>query len=241
MNFIKNKYDNWVDNNILGIYYVINRLLQVFMNIYFFTTEFVKDKLLIFIEKSVTLYTILEIKFNLFYNWVVKTNLSLYLYSLYTKYMVNDIEMIIDNKIIYSTNKNELYVYNEDYMDFFIYVDKYTYPMNKLICRKKIDYDENYGVCSFKFQMINVIISEHESYLIDLSNKKENYYLVSNVIDKFVICYLLYQQFFILKDVYTISYNLDLIDDKMDFINLNEDDIIVLDVNSYKIVHNKKK
>jgi len=204
-------------------------------------TEFLKIYLLLFIERSVTFYTIIQIKFNIFYNWLVKTNLMIYLYQLYTKYMVHDIEMIMDNKIIYSTNKNELYVYNEDYMDFFIYVDKDTYPMNKLICKKKIDYNENYGVCSFKFQMINVRLSEHESYVIDLNNKKENYYVVSNVIDKFVICYLLYKQYFILKDGYTISYNLDLIDDKMDFINLNESDIIVLDVGSYKIVHNKKK
>jgi hypothetical protein len=204
-------------------------------------TEFVKDKLLMFVEKSIMLYTIIQINFNIFYNWLVKTNLMIYLCSLYRKYMVNEIDMIMDNKIIYSTNKNELYVYNEDYMDFFIYIDKNTYPMNKLICKKRKDYNENYLVCSFKFQMINVIFSEHESYLIDLSNKKENYYVVSNVIDKSVICYLLFQQYFILKDVNTIMYNLDLIDDKMDFIKLNDNDIIVLDVNNYKIVHNKKK
>ena len=89
--------------------------------------------------------------------------------------------------------------------------------------------------------MIHVKITDNECYLIYLSNKKENYYLVSNVIDKFVICYLLYKQYCILKNGYTISYKLDLIDDKMDFINLNENDIIVLDVNNYKIVHNKNK
>lgn len=234
MNFIRNKYNTWINNNILGV-------LQGFINIYFFTVEIVKDKSLIFIEKAVTMYTVIEIKFNTFYNWLVKTNLMIYLYNLYTKYMIHDIEMIMDNRIIYSTNKNELHVYNEDYMDFFIYVDKDTYPMNKLICKKRIDYDENYYICSFKFQMIHVKITDYESYLIDLSNKKENYYLVSNVIDKFVICYLLYKQYCISKNGHTISYNLELIDDKMDFINLNENDIIVLDVNNYKIVHNKKK
>ena len=234
MNFIRNKYDTWINNNILGF-------LQGFINIYLFTVEIVKDKSLIFIENAVTMYTVIEIKFNTFYNWLVKTNLMIYLYKLYTKYMIHDIEMIMDNRIIYSTNKNELHVYNEDYMDFFIYVDKDTYPMNKLICKKRIDYDENYYICSFKFQMIHVKITDYESYLIDLSNKKENYYLVSNVIDKFVICYLLYKQYFILKNAHTISYNLDLIDDKMNFINLNENDIIVFDVNEYKIVHNQKK
>jgi len=236
MNFI-----NWINHNILGIYPIINRLINGLVNMYFFTTELVKDKSLIFIENAVTMYTIIEIKFNIFYNWVIKTNLMIYFYSLYTKYMIHEIEMIMDNRIIYSTNKNELYLYNEDNMDFFIYIDKYTYPMNKLICRKKIDYDENYGICSFKFQMIHVKITDNECYLIYLSNKKENYYLVSNVIDKFVICYLLYKQYCILKNGYTISYKLDLIDDKMDFINLNENDIIVLDVNNYKIVHNKNK
>jgi len=229
MNFLKNRYNN--------IFY----LIQCFVNNYFFISELVKNNLLIFIENSVVLYTVIEIKFNIFYNWLVKTNLSIYLYRLYTKYMINDIEMIMDNRIIYSTNKNELYVYNEDYMEFFIYIDKNTYPMNKLICKKKINYNENYVICSFKFQMIHVKITDHESYLIDLSNKKENYYLVSNVIDKFVICYLLYQQYFISKNAHTISYNLELIDEKMDFIILNENDIIVLDVNNYKIVHNKKK
>jgi len=220
---------------------ILNRVLIGVMHMYFFTIELVKNHTLIFIENAVTMYTIIEIKFNIFYNWLVKTNFMIYLYSLYTKYMIHEIEMIMNNRIIYSTNKNELYIYNESYMDFFIYIDKYTYPMNKLICRKKIDYDENYGICSFKFQMIHVKITDNECYLIDLSNKKENYYLVSNVIDKFVICYLLYKQYCILKNGHTISYNLNLIDDKMDFINLTENDIIVLDVNNYKIVHNKKK
>ena len=131
MNFIRNKYDTWINNNILGF-------LQGFINIYLFTVEIVKDKSLIFIENAVTMYTVIEIKFNTFYNWLVKTNLMIYLYKLYTKYMIHDIEMIMDNRIIYSTNKNELHVYNEDYMDFFIYVDKDTYPMNKLICKKRI-------------------------------------------------------------------------------------------------------
>ena len=226
MNFIKNNYDNW-----------INKIIQIS----FFFTELVKANSLIFIENTVTMYSLIEIKINIFYNWVVKTNLMIYLYSLYTKYIIHEIEMIIDNRIVYSTNKHELNIYNENYMDFFIYIDKDSYPMNKLICRKIIDYDENYGICSFKFQMIHIKITDNESYLIELSNKKENYYLVSNIIDKFVICYLLYKQYFILKNGHTISYNLELIDDKMDFINLNENDIIVLDVNNYKIVHNKNK
>ena len=226
MNFIKNNYDNW-----------INKIIQIS----FFFTELVKANSLIFIENTVTMYSLIEIKINIFYNWVVKTNLMIYLYSLYTKYIIHEIEMIVDNRIVYSTNKHELNIYNENYMDFFIYIDKDSYPMNKLICRKIIDYDENYGICSFKFQMIHIKITDNESYLIELSNKKENYYLVSNIIDKFVICYLLYKQYFILKNGHTISYNLELIDDKMDFINLNENDIIVLDVNNYKIVHNKNK
>lgn len=232
MDFIQTKYDNWINT-------VINKVAGFFINFYFFSTEIIKNKTIIFIEKSVIMYSAIEIRFNIFYNWLVKTNLMIYLYNLYTSYFIHDIEMIMDNRIIYSTNKNELNLYNEDYMDFFIYVDKDSYPMNKLICRKIIDYDENYGICSFKFQMVNVRITEHENYLIDLSNKKENYYLVSNIIDKFIICYLLYKQFFILKNGHTITYNLDLIDDKMNFINLNENDIIVLDVNNYKIIHNK--
>ena len=51
----------------------------------------------------------------------------------------------------------------------------------------------------------------------------------------------MYKQYFILKNAHIISYNLELIDDKMNFINLNENDIIILDVNQYKIVHNQKK
>ena len=172
MNFIKNNYDNW-----------INKIIQIS----FFFTELVKANSLIFIENTVTMYSLIEIKINIFYNWVVKTNLMIYLYSLYTKYIIHEIEMIVDNRIVYSTNKHELNIYNENYMDFFIYIDKDSYPMNKLICRKIIDYDENYGICSFKFQMIHIKITDNESYLIELSNKKENYYLVSNIIDKFVI------------------------------------------------------
>lgn len=235
MNFFKNKYIELSNSKIFKI------LFNVFIHIYLYTFEILKNIIFLFIENSVTMYTVIEIKFNIFYNWLVKTNLIIYLNNLYITYIVNEIEMIMDSRTVYSTSKKELDVYNEDYMDFFIYIDKETYPMNKLICRKKIDYDENYGICSFKFQMIHVKISEYESYLINLSNKKENYYLVSNIIDKFVICFLIYNQFCVLKNSHTISYNLEIIDDKMNFINLNEDDIIVLDVNNYKIVHNNKK
>ena len=105
MNFIKNNYDNWINK---------------FIQIYFFFTELVKDKSLIFIENAVTMYSLIEIKFNIFYNWVVKTNLMIYLYRLYTKYIIHEIEMIVDNRIVYSTNKHELNIYNENNMDFFI-------------------------------------------------------------------------------------------------------------------------
>jgi hypothetical protein len=229
MNFIKTMYNIFTDLKNISI---------IWRDI---ILELLKDNIILFIENAIKLYTVIEIKFNIFYNWLVKTNLMIYFYNIYKDYMIYEIEMVIDNEIIYSTNKNELKLYNEEYMDFFIYIDKDSYPMNKLICRKIIDYDENYGVCSFKFQMIHVKISNNESYLIDLNNKKENYYLVSNVIDKFVICYLIYKQFFILKNAHTVSYNLELIDDKMNFINLNENDIIILDVNQYKIVHNQNK
>jgi len=235
MNFIKTYYDEFVNNNIFTDLKNISVIWRD--NI----IEFLKDNILLFIENSIILYTVFEIKFNTFNNWLVKTDLMVYFYEIYKKYMLYEIEMVIDNETVYSTNKHELNLYNEDYMDFFIYIDKDSYPMNKLICRKRIDYDDNYGICSFKFQMIHVRFSENESYLIDLNNKKENYYVVSNVIDKFVICYLLYKQYFILKNAHTISYNLELIDDKMNFINLNENDIIILDVNQYKIVHNQKK
>jgi len=235
MNFIKNMYNELVNNN---IFTDLKNISVIWRDNIF---ENLKENIILFIENSIMLYTVFEIKFNTFYNWLVKTNLMIYFYDLYKKYMIYEIEMVIDNEIVYSTNKSELNLYNEEYMDFYIYIDKDSYPMNKLICRKIVDYDENYGVCSFKFQMIHVKFSDNESYLIDLNNKKENYYLVSNVIDKFVICYLLYKQYFILKNAHIISYNLELIDDKMNFINLNEDDIIVLDVNQYKIVHNQKK
>ena len=228
-------YNELVNNNIIADLKIISIIWRD--NI----LELLKNNIILFIENSIILYTVFEIKFNVFYNWLVKTNLMIYCYNIYKDYMIYEIEMVIDNEIIYSTNKSELNLYNDEYMDFFIYIDKDSYPMNKLICKKIVDYDENYGVCSFKFQMIHVKFSDNESYLIDLNNKKENYYLVSNVIDKIVICYLLYKQYFILKNAHTISYNLDLIDDKMNFINLNENDIIILDVNEYKIVHNQKK
>ena len=56
-------------------------------------------------------------------------------------------------------------------MDFFIYTDIETYPMNKLIFNNLTSFTDNYELCSYKFPMIRITMDDKE-YIIKQAKLK---------------------------------------------------------------------
>jgi len=110
------------------------------------------------------------------------------------------------------------------------------YPHDNMIINK----DSNFPVeliwnsVKYKFISLIVIISDDETYDIKLNSKKDNYYIVGNVIDKNFIKYYL-EKYYKLKIKQDILYILQLIDDNMKINILDINKKITLWENEYVI------
>ena len=122
----------------------------------------------------------------------------------------------------------------------------YDFIIHSLLDAKKIIYfDENhdfnkeskYILCDYGF--ISIIIDVEQdgkeySINLKLKNENENYYIVGNVINKFIILYLS-QLITGVQFQTTCKYNLNLIDQNVNIIKITEEDEIVLNLTNYEI------
>lgn len=124
----------------------------------------------------------------------------------------------------------------ENYDCMIIIKDTGIYPYDKIIINKNINFPVEliWNNVKYKFLSLMVIISEDEKYDIKLNSKKENYYIVGNVIDKNFIKYYL-EKYHKLKIKEDILYIVQLIDQnvKMNTLDLNKK--ITLWENEYDI------
>lgn len=152
------------------------------------------------------------------------------------EYLWNDVEIIKYNNMIFSCKLNNLILYNPLYMDFFICSDIHSFPVNKLVGKDIYGFMKKFVMCDFKFYSITLILSERERYPISLSSNHYNYYIVGNVIDKYVFFYLLNRQHGININVdRDLCYTLEMLDNNMDLVFVTEKDEIVLSETNYKI------
>jgi len=173
---------------------------------------------------------------NILYNFVL-------LYT-YIVYYLKKLYMFFKNKS--TTSINTLAIYKngnpaflpaaclttfEGDFDFMIYSDntpdKIIYTKIPLEPRKK-------ELCNFSFISVSVQIKD-KTYLI----KFENYYIVGNTINKYVISYLIKQQYSISQDI--VDYSLDIIDHNVNMLELGPDDEITFELNTYSIKNYLKK
>ena len=105
-----------------------------------------------------------------------------------------------------------------------------NYPHDKIIIDKNINYpvELNWNSVKYKFLSLIVIISEDEKYDIKLNSKKDNYYIIGNVIDKNFIKYYL-EKYYKLKIKEDILYIVQLIDQnvKMNILDMNKKIILL--------------
>lgn len=149
--------------------------------------------------------------------------------------LLNDVEIIKYNKVLLRCKTKNLIMYNPLYMDFFIYSDIHSYPVNKIVCKDVYRFMKKYEKCKFKLCSLNLIFSMKDHYNIQLSTDNYNYYIVGNIIDKYLILYLLYKQHNIDVDIENVSYMIEIIDNNMDLIYISEKDEILLLEDTYKI------
>ena len=151
------------------------------------------------------------------------------------EYLLNDIEVVKYNNVIIRCKLQNLIMYNPLYMDFFVYSDIHSYPVNKIVSKDIYSFTKKYLKCQFKFYNINLVLSEKYTYNISLSTSHYNYYNVGNVIDKYLLLFLLYQQYGVYIENDNVCYTLEIIDNNMDLIFLTDKDILVLTESSYNI------
>jgi hypothetical protein len=125
---------------------------------------------------------------------------------------------------------------NEYYDCMIITKDVGIYPYDKLIFQKSSNFpvELNWNNVKYKFLSLIVIISEDEKYEMKLHNKKENYYIVGNVIDKNFIKYYL-EKYHKLKIKEDILYVVQLIDQNVKMNTLDVNKKITLWENKYDI------
>jgi len=188
----------------------------------------------------------LQIKFTKIMN-VIKTNeiIKSFLEAKdYDKH--SKIELIKDgyvNSNIYLHKENNIIghpMFNEMPYDFllFSYKNDDAIVYKKILKECKIEEDLVLDVSTVKFLLTEIIVGDN-TYKIDLSNHECNYYIVNNVIDKYVVSYLLNEYSFnekqiILDDV--VEYTLKIIDNDANIYLLTPDKSIKILKDSYEII-----
>jgi hypothetical protein len=158
-----------------------------------------------------------------------------------------EIEIIKFNDVINCIDKKHVSIHHLLLYDFIVYSD-YSRPINSQSSRvNKVLYsgvnafplNYSYSLCEFSFISLNVrllVDSKAKLYPIKLANDSENYYVIGNKINRFIICYLLKKQHGIVCDDLTENYVLDLIDQNVNMLSITEKDEIILNENNYKVV-----
>jgi hypothetical protein len=192
------------------------------------------------VDSIIIFYTFSEIRINRYLNSIYKMNCFQFISNWYKKNYIPEIEIIKDNRVLVTCKKSHI-SFNPEIMDFFIYTDiDEFYPLKKLIFNDLLSFTDEYELCSYKFQMIQILFDDNTKYIITLHNSKETYYVVNNEIDKYFILYLLYKQHGVYKNPDKTHYMINLMDDSINIDILNENDLIILNKDCHKIQYRIK-
>lgn len=194
-------------------------------------------------------YTLVEMKVKQLYVQIINDNPKLFEFMKYisAKSGEDNIEIISDNQVINTCNKDNSNWYQiiPNYCKFIIYSD--PEPQSSSIINKKIIQNTkniqnelfNYTICKYTFISVNLYIQnelKQQSYDLNLFFNGNNYYLVSNQIDKYFICYLLYSRHGVYQKPETCKYKLNIIDDNANMVEICEKDVIHLYEDNYEII-----
>lgn len=128
--------------------------------------------------------------------------------------------------------------------DFVIYSDNNdgnSDITNKVIIQNDINIPKNYKISNVKFIMVELIIGDRLSYILDFKNKHFNFYIVGNIFNlKFIEYYIKN----IIKNEFTINNDeriiLNILDENVNNIMVEiypKTQSIILETNTYKIIN----
>jgi len=216
-------------------------LLHLIMTQYY--PERYRMILLLLTEKLIFAYSFIELKTKKMYKQI-KNNSSVN--SLLEKMKSpNNIEVVLNNEVISHLSKECIYSNLQLENDFIIYSESepMTCRTNKIIIHT---FSENmpkdvfhYKLCNYMF-ISTIVYLERKSLIINYDLKLfcdgNNYFVVNNKIDKYVICYLLKQQKNVICIPENCNYKLNIIDQNANMIDLSEKDVLYLHENNYEVI-----
>lgn len=150
-----------------------------------------------------------------------------------------DVEVVSGGKCFYKTTSRLVCDNPPTCYDFMIYsadmsnsrkIDKilyYTIPTSFL-----------YLPCTYSFISINITIHspvKNNTYKLELSDHKFNFYVANNRINRDFIYYLVFNQCGILYDSTPYTYTMDIIDQHVNMFSVSEKDEIMFEENMYQV------
>jgi len=199
-------------------------------------------------------YTLVEMNVKHIYLQIINDNPKLLEFMKYisNKSGEDNIEIISDNQVINTCNRDDSNWCQliPDYCKFIIYSD--PEPQTSTIINKKIIPNTknihreifNYEICNYTFISFDLYIQndvKQLNYDLNLFFNGNNYYVVNNKIDKYVICFLLYSRHGVYQKPDSCKYKINIIDQNANMVEVCEKDVIMLYKNEYviyEVIHN---
>jgi len=194
-------------------------------------------------------YTLLEMKVKHIYLQIINDNPKLLELMKYisNKSGEDNIEIISDNQVINTCNRDDsnLSQLIPDYCKFIIYSD--PEPRTSTIINKKIIPNTkniqrelfNYEICNYTFISFDLYIQndlKQVNYDLNFFFNGNNYYVVNNKIDKYVVCFLLYSRHGVYQKPENCKYKINIIDQNANMVEVCEKDFIYLYKDHYEII-----
>lgn len=217
----------------------------------FMSNVYPEEQLKLFMNLSyfcIYVYTLVEMKVKHIYLQITNNNPKLLEFMKYisNKTDEDNIEIISDNQVINTSNKNDSNWCQliPDYCKFIIYSvpdsENSTIINKKIIPNTKNIQCElfNYEICNYTFISFDLYIQndvKQLNYDLNLFFNGNNYYVVNNKIDKYVICFLLYSRYGVYQKPDSCKYKLSIIDQNANMVEVCEKDVIMLYKNEYVI------
>uniref|UniRef100_A0A6C0LHK7 Uncharacterized protein n=1 Tax=viral metagenome TaxID=1070528 RepID=A0A6C0LHK7_9ZZZZ len=147
----------------------------------------------------------------------------------FRKQFIHPIEVVKDNKVIYTTSPDKLL--ENPPLDFDMIIhnveNNSTKKIDKIIFSKIPSGFDTYKICKYNFIQVQLSILD-KKYKIELQNKDYNYYIVNNKLSSAFLEYYLYKYCHIdIDDLEDLSYTLSIMDQNANFITLTEKDELV--------------
>jgi hypothetical protein len=209
--------------------------------------EFLKEKGINLIFELLYIYSKCEIYYNLHFKSYLLKIYDIFKHLLCKNTPIySSIEFYLNGVLINKDNikDNNVELIKEEYeninFDLIIYTDYNTIKTPNKVCFYEFPKKLIYEISNIKFISLTLYYNE-ETINIDILNKKYNYYIVNNKIDKKFIFYYLYYicKYYKISKFEDFSYQLVLIDSNVNMHKLNEHEEIIIDKNSYYVFNTK--